>query len=135
MPTLIKHIDKISREKQCDVLMIRFTPDNPEDVSDYEHSKTRIAVIDWLSENEIEFEPCGEIANENSMLRYEGQLYVDVPFDVENSNYQKLVDYLENDDGTPRLHTVGLFYVPLSVSLRNAHHDEPGFWEDWAEHF
>jgi hypothetical protein len=29
-----------------------------------------------------------------------------------------------------------LFYcLPLELPLKNAHYDEPGFWEKWAEDF
>jgi hypothetical protein len=26
-------------------------------------------------------------------------------------------------------------YLPLAVAMENAHHDEPGFWDRWAENF
>jgi hypothetical protein len=32
------------------------------------------------------------------MMPYQGQIYIDVPFDENDSQYQKLVGYLENPD-------------------------------------
>jgi hypothetical protein len=29
----------------------------------------------------------------------------------------------------------GMRKVKLSTAMKNAHHDEPGFWERWAENF
>jgi len=26
-------------------------------------------------------------------------------------------------------------YLPLEMAMKNAHHDEPGFWDRWAENF
>ena len=30
---------------------------------------------------------------------------------------------------------VQFFYLPLEHAMRNAHHDEPGFWDKWADNF
>ncbi|WP_340122667.1 hypothetical protein [Methylobacter svalbardensis] len=46
-----------------------------------------------------------------------------------------LRDYLENPDGSMRFETVGFWVLPLETAMKNAHHDESGFWERWAEDF
>ena len=69
------------------------------------------------------------------MWSYRGSIYVDVPFDTTDSTYQLLQTYLENPDGTMRHPTVTFEYYPLEMAMKNAHHDEPGFWERWAENF
>ena len=60
---------------------------------------------------------------------------MDVPFDDNDPVYVLVRDYLENPDGSMRFETVVLCYLPLAIAMENAHHDEPGFWEKWAEDF
>jgi len=43
--------------------------------------------------------------------------------------------FLEYPDGTMRFDDVKFYVVPLQDPMKNAHHDEPGFWERWAENF
>lgn len=49
--------------------------------------------------------------------------------------YQTVRYYLEQMDGTMRFPTVRFYVLPLEHAMKNAHHDEPGFWERWAEKF
>jgi hypothetical protein len=70
MPQHIKHIDKIAREKQRDVLFIGLilstntpSPTSGKAVDDNLHLK-------WLQVNNIPHQPCGLIANENAMPEY-----------------------------------------------------------------
>lgn len=76
MPQLIRHIDKIAREKQRDVLFVSFDKDEFPNY-DYENYKIRNKIIKWLDKNNIPFEECGEFANENGWESYRGQLYLD----------------------------------------------------------
>lgn len=69
------------------------------------------------------------------MLPYLGNIYIDVPFDESDSKYQLVREYLEKPDGTPRDERVRFYYLPLEIAMKNAHHDEPGFWDKWAETF
>ena len=64
-----------------------------------------------------------------------GDIYIDVPFDTDNPVFQKLSSYLETPDGVMKIDGVVFCYLPLDVAMENAHHDEPGFWEHWAENF
>jgi hypothetical protein len=102
---------------------------------DYRQDPERLRVISWLDERGIPWQPCGPIANENRMTSYRGDLYVDVPYDTADPAYQMLQTYLENQDGTMRHPMVKFEYCPLELAMKNAHHDEPGFWERWAENF
>jgi hypothetical protein len=136
MPELIEHIDAIARKKQRDVLNIRFyTRDT--DLIKYDHlsDPERLRVIVWLEEHAIPWQPCGPVADEQCMSSYRGDVYVEVPYDTTNPTYQLLQTYLENPDGTMRHPTVTFLYYPLELAMKNAHHDEPGFWERWAENF
>jgi len=147
MPMLIEHIDAIARKKQRDVLYLMFNKrvskanaDDEEgfiDVShfDWRKDQMREKVCQWLTEHDILWQECGHMASENLMMSYQGQIYLDVPFDETDTLYQLVRDYLENPDGTPRFQTVTFWYLPLAKAMENAHHDEPGFWENWAEKF
>ncbi len=141
MPQLIQHIDQIAREKQRAVLFLLFKkpdshPDDDFGLSfDYEGCAARNEIQAWLTANDIEYCNCAEFASENCMMPYQGQLYIDVPFDENDPQYRKLAGYLENPDGSMKLPGVLFCYLPLEKALKNAHHDEPGFWEKWAEDF
>lgn len=143
MPQLIEFIDAIARKKKRDVLFIRFSApldhgcnlDEAPETWDWRSSTMRQAVIAWLDENQIGWCPCGDVANENCMMSYAGQIYVDAPFDDTNQAYQQLVGHLEDLDGSMRLPGVLFCALELHVAMRNAHHDAPGFWERWAENF
>lgn len=143
MPQLIQHIDQIARQKQRTVLFLHFkNPDShPGDDDafefffDYQNSAARNEIQAWLTANDIEYCNCAGPASENCMMSYQGQIYIDVPFDENDPQYQKLVGYLENPDGSLKLPGVLFYCLPLELALKNAHHDEPGFWEKWAEDF
>lgn len=147
MPMLIEHIDALARQKQRDVLYLTFHPKNYYDYDpetgipvgdrdyNFHRDPIRDSVCQWLTEHGIAWQPCGHFAQENTMRSYLGQIYLDVPFDEDDPQYQLVRDYLENPDGTMRLSTVNFYYLPLEEAMKNAHHDEPGFWDKWAESF
>jgi hypothetical protein len=138
MPMLVEHIDAIARKKQHDVLAIYFHPETVyEDWGSYNYKRDphRKRVILWLKKHKIEWQECGDFASENCMCSYLGQIYIDVPFDENDPQYQLVRDYLENLDGSMRNEQVIFRYLPLELAMKNAHHDVPGFWEKWAENF
>lgn len=138
MPQLIEHIDAIARKKQRGVLLIKF---HPEDMGiamyEYDHRKDRRRkkVLAWLNKNSIPWVECGPIANENFMINYLGDIYLDIPYDEDDPRYKLVCEYLENPDGTMRDKRVVWYFLSLEIAMGNAHHDEPGFWERWAENF
>lgn len=137
MPQLLEHIDAIARRKQRAVLYLSFFDAD----GDWRRSgswwdnPTRTQVIDWLDANGVGWCECGEFASESTMRSYGGTLYLDVPFDLADPAYQALAAFLEHPDGTLRLPGMKFWAVSLEAAMRNAHHDEPGFWEAWAERF
>ena len=137
MPKLLKHIDAIARQKQRDVLFLRFCGngpgDYPEDYDEWKRLPARKHITEWLDQNQITWFSCADYALENFMGPYLGQIYLDVPFDETDPSYQRLRDYLENPDGTTRHTGAWFILLPLERAMENAHHDEPGFWERWAE--
>ncbi|WP_119157761.1 hypothetical protein [Caldimonas tepidiphila] len=135
MPQLIQHIDAIARKKQRDVLYLMFPRKKDRPPQDVEDLPLRRQIIEWLEHEGIDWKPCGGIASETRMVPYRGQIYVDVPFDPSDPAYQKLQSYLEHPDGTMRFDEALFCALTLDVAMKNAHHDEPGFWERWADEF
>ncbi|MGI2323261.1 MULTISPECIES: hypothetical protein [Methylococcus] len=142
MPQLIQHIDAIAREKKRGVLYLTFHPDSAhgfrlesERNYEYRHDAVRQRVLAWLEEHGYTWQPCGDFANENSLRAYRGQIYIDIPLDESDQRYCFLRDFLENPDGSMRQPQVEFWYLSLESAMKNAHHDEPGFWERWAETF
>jgi hypothetical protein len=134
---IIEHIDAIARKKQRTVLCLYFRPESEEErrAYNYEHDIQRQKIIEWLDVHKIGWQPCGRFANENGFESYKGELYLDVPFDEQDGQYCLVRDYLEFPDGAMRFQGVQFYFVPLETAMENAHHDEPGFWERWAEDF
>jgi len=145
MPVLIEHIDAIARQKQRDVLFgvspppASGTPDDEEilgsDDFDWKTLPIRQQIIDWLAARGIGWNPCGHFANECLMMGYRGQIYIDLPFDASLPAFQALQAFLELLDGTMRFPEATFFYCPLDKAMENAAHDEPGFWQRWAQNF
>ena len=134
---------RLTRQKQRDVLFLKFSdPENPNweikkpnSSWNWESSVGRQLVIEWLNNNQISWQPCGEVADTNSMRSYAGQIYIDVPFEEANPVYQQVLGYMENPDGSTRRPGVRFFALTLHAAMKNAHHDELGFWDRWAENF
>ena len=134
MPMIIKNIDKIAREKQRDVLYIAFD-EKVHPSYDYENNPKRIEFIKWLESNDIPYLFCEYIASESGWESYRGQLYIDIPMDENNPKYKLLNNHLEYEDGSFKIEGIKYMYVPLEMAMKNAHHDKPGFWDEWAEDF
>jgi len=119
---------------------LTFHPKSSDDGSwglsyDWENDPMRETVCNWLTEHHVNWQMCGYVADENGICGYHGQIYLEVPFDDNDPLYVLVRDYFENPDGTMRFETVSFWYLPLEKAMENAHHDEPGFWEKWAEDF
>ncbi len=117
MPMLIDHIDAIARKKQRDVLFVTFKPkdydddDSWERLYNWEDDTMRTSVCNWLTEHHINWQMCAHVAEKNTIYDYQGQIYLDVPFDENNPQYQQVHDYLEHPDRTFRFETVGFWYL------------------------
>ena len=133
MPLVIKHIDEIAREKQRDVLFVVFNEKKEYDSLmdylsyDYENDPVRIDLMEWLEQNEIPYYTCAHFANENVILPYRGQLYIDIPMDENDEQYLKLKNHLEYEDGKMKIKGITFYVLSLSQAMKNAHHDEDGF--------
>lgn len=142
---LIEHIDAIARQKQRDVLYVEFHPPvagsvNDEEIVDqgdfdWKTLPIRQQIIDWLDAQGIGWKPCGLFVNACVMMGYHGQIYIDLPFDEALPAFQSLQALLELPDGSMRFPDATFYCCTLELAMENAAHDEPGFWDHWAEGF
>lgn len=137
MPALIQHIDAIERKKGRDALYLEFHPQPFSEWREYrfEDDPVRTEVLAWFDAHGVPWNRCGPFANPSRMVSYLGQVYLDVPYDESLPGYCALRDYLEHPYGTMRHAGVRFYVMPLDYAMENAAHDEPGFWERWAEGF
>ena len=134
MAKLIKHIDKIAREVQRDVLYVEFSREVFPDY-EWESYVGRNELIAWLEEQGIVYQHCAPFACEDGWEGYRGQLYIDVPVDDSNEQFLHVDSHLCTPDNSFKIPGIGLYIVTLEQALKNKHHDEPGFWDKWAESF
>ncbi|CAG9183883.1 hypothetical protein CURE108131_19165 [Cupriavidus respiraculi] len=137
MPQAIDHIDAIARRKGRDVLYLVFfeQPDGSRVAVHWQHNESRAAVVQWLDREGYQWLPCGEIASESGFASYRGSIYVDTPYDCQDPRYLALQSYLEHPNGQLRFGGMRFLILPLDIAMGNAHHDEPGFWDKWADRF
>lgn len=148
MPAMIKHIDQIAREKGRDVVFASFEDDSstknearlrytaPNHFNDnWSEDFNRAMMIAWLKEAGIQYEEVSHYASENGWQAYAGNIYIDVPFDDNDPQYRQLIEQWETPEGKPKHPQVKLWVLTHEQAMKNAHHDEPGFWEKWAETF
>lgn len=137
MPQRLEHIDAIARQKRRDTLFVTFFDDPAGTPSPYpwESHPARAAIVGWLDARGYAWQPCGEVANERIMRGYRGSIYIDVAYDPGDASYRALEAFLEHPDGSLRMPHMRFLVLDLEYAQTNAHHDEPGFWERWAEDF
>lgn len=135
MPQLLQNIDQIARQKQRDVLTLKFHDRAAGFMLDYHQNESRKMILEWFIANDIPHYKCGPYASETWMESYHGQIYIDVPYDKSNPMFRKVASFLKNPDGSMKFEGAWFCYLPLDICMKNAHHDEPGFWEKWAEGF
>lgn len=73
-------------------------------------------VIAWLEQHEIEFVPCLGLSGEDEIDSYLGDLYLDIPFDQQNNQYQLVKNYLEDEQGNMIIEHVLFFVLSLEVA-------------------
>jgi hypothetical protein len=130
MVEILEHIDAISRREERDVILIEFEESNS-GIRAWKQNATRKKVLQWLDEHDIGWVKCFGVADEGVLEAYAGQIYVNCPLDEANSSYRALSDFLEDPDGNAHFTGYRFLYVPLEIANKNAHHDEPGFWENF----
>jgi hypothetical protein len=135
MPQLLEHIDAFARKLKRDVLYLDFLKAKRPHRADYRRLESRSGIVQWLDSEGIEWCECGPLASETVMRSYAGEIFINVPFNETDDQYRKVQAFLEYPDGTMRFEDVRFYVVTLQLAMKNAHHDEPGFWERWADNF
>jgi hypothetical protein len=135
MPMLIHHIDAIAREKKRDVLFLHF--ENYIEDKDLEDN-ARNTVLAWLDEHGIAYTPCMGIEDESIIDGYLGDVYLELPFDEQDPQYQLVQQYLEDDEGNMKIEDVFFFVLSFEVALeieadRKEQNDLEDEFEDDAE--
>lgn len=126
MPQILQNIDEIGRDRQRDVLFLEFASATVH----YALNPVREQILAWFDANGITYCECGGYTSELRTDPYRGQVYIDVPYDVNDPAYMQLEAFLENADGSMRWDGTRFICYPLDYCMRNAHHDVPGFWEN-----
>jgi hypothetical protein len=135
MPQLLEHIDAIARKLKRDVLYLEFLKAQRPHRADYRTLESRSSIVQWLDTEDIQWRECGQLASETVIRPYAGEIFIDVPFDENDTTYRNVQAFLEHPDGTTRFDDVRFYVVTLEIALKNSHHDEPGFWDRWADAF
>jgi hypothetical protein len=141
MPQVVEHIDRIARQRKQAVLFLEFHPyydpkshdfDKYFEPFDYKHCEVRDEIIGWFKKNGIKYESCFSIRHDWCLCEpYNGQLFIDVPYDKNDPDYIKLETYLENPDGTVKFEDVRFYVLSYEVALQNKHHDDPEYWDNF----
>ena len=132
----IDHIDRIARLKRHDVLLLEFeNVKNSQRRSDWQTHPSRKNIVRWLDAQKIPWRPCGPMANLSRLTAYNGEIYIDLPYDPKEKRCRLLEEFMALPGDAPRWPGAKLWLVPLEVAKANAHHDKPGFWDEWAETF
>ncbi|TLS78353.1 hypothetical protein FE236_00960 [Mariprofundus erugo] len=136
MSVCVQSIDQIGREKSRDVLMVTFTPPGTSnhaythDRFDWEQCNTRNEFIAWLESHQVDYRWCYGFWSDGLLSApYQGHIFIDVPHDKKNEQYKLLDAWFPDDEHYPS--NARMWYFPLEICMRNAHHDEPGYWDDW----
>jgi hypothetical protein len=135
LPNFIEHIDSIARKLKRDVLYLEFPTAHHPRHADYRNLDSRQRITQWLDREGIGWRECAQVASETVMRSYAGEIFIDVAFDEADDRYRTLQAFLEYPDGTIRFDDVRFYVVSLELAMKNAHHDEPGFWDRWADNF
>lgn len=142
-PIVLRTLDQIAREKQQDALFVIFhkifhksseeqrglslvshqrepyLPYDPRYIDtscfDYVRCHERQLFVQWLYENNINFEECWGFGSVRT-YRHKGQIYIDVPYDESNSQYQLISQYLENPDGSLKDPSIAWYVLKLEIA-------------------
>lgn len=117
MPQLLQYMDQIARDKKRDVLLLSF---NVGQLPTFNYRKipVRKKILAWLDCNTIPYVECSICTSDVGTSLYQGEIYLDVPFDTENEQYKKLADYLEDENGVVKHKKVGFHYYPYALAIK-----------------
>ena len=122
MPQLLKTLDEIAREKQRDVLCVRFFDPRrliPKPLT-AARRKLRSELIQFLDDHSISWSECFDPATENMLIYpFSGSIYLDVPYDLAEPAYRLLADYLETPDCKPKYEDMHFCVRTLEAAIKS----------------
>lgn len=122
MPQLLDHIDAIARGQGRDVLWVTFYDVRrfPTQGLGPQERARRTAFIAYLDQQQIPWRECFETASAHLQIYpYQGSIYLDVPYQVDNPRYAKVASYLETPDGMPKHPHVSFRVLTLQAANAN----------------
>jgi hypothetical protein len=131
---ILRTIEQIARDKQRDVVYVTFSGYN----GDWRHpvpywvskEHPRHKITEWLIHNDVDWEDCHEFHIPEAHETYHGHFYIDIIHDKNDPTFQKLVSFLEDENGKvkPEFGEGTKFcLLPISVVLINNFYDELGY--------
>lgn len=131
MVALVEYLDTIARKKKRDVLYVDFTLlfNESSERSAWKDLPIRNQLIEWFSAQGIATEYAIFVADDLCLITppYQGEFYIDVPYDRGDPKFCIVLKHMENEDGSSKIPGVRLCCLQLSTAERYAHRDEPGF--------
>ncbi len=132
---IIDYIDDIAKRTERPALFLTFQTIPRKNISDTEIEEMEIdsligvvnwrshpsrnSIVHWLDKNKIEWKPCAGMSSSNMDLGYQGQIYIDIPYDhktplsEQHYKFKRLVEFLEDGKGNVRWEGVE-FYCLLN---------------------
>ena len=124
MPMIIDYIDDIAKRTKRPALFLTFQNIPRKNMSDSEieemeidsligvvdwHSHpSRNSIVRWLNKNKIQWKPCAGISSNAMDFGYQGQIYIDIPYDHKNPlseqhyKFKRLTQFIEDGKGNVR---------------------------------
>ncbi|MCX9157806.1 hypothetical protein OPU71_16910 [Niveibacterium sp. 24ML] len=116
MPMLIEYLDSLALRLGRSVLFLGQMP-GTHDESDFDHwirSSSAKQIVRWLDAEGIGHGVCGTTSNSGWIEGGPKYLYVDIPFEIEDPQYRRLSDFLQDDpEGKTRWPDTGFYVYPL----------------------
>jgi hypothetical protein len=123
MPQILKTLDEIARDKQRDVLCVRFFDPRrliPKPLT-AARRKLKSELIQFLDDHSISWSECFDPATEHLMIYpYSDSIYLDVPYDLADPGYRLVADYLETPGGEPKYEDMHFCVRTLVAAIKTA---------------
>ncbi|MCF9046587.1 hypothetical protein [Acinetobacter nectaris] len=111
MPNILPYMHDLAVEKNRGVIFLDFTKNlnfREKVQFEYQNCIPRKEFIAWLEEQQIKFSPA--VFNDNG---YRGELYIDIPYDLDHPTYKIFAEHIEYDDGTLKIEGINFYYLSL----------------------
>jgi len=121
VPQIVETTDEIGVREQRDVLFLSFNQISEPTPLSNESGKNipyRSMILQWLEANGFAWKMCIHCSPGTLATAYKGDIYIDVPPDSQCQRYQRLLEFLEDDEENCRFPGVSFWRMPLSLSQK-----------------